>query len=60
MQKGQTHHHQGRTGISFTMKCATRSKPDKIRVIFDCSAEFQRKSINNELLSGVQHWVQHC
>jgi len=28
------------------------SKPGKIRVVFDCSAEFKGKSINNELLSG--------
>ena len=28
------------------------SKPGKIRVVFDCSAEFQGKSINKELLSG--------
>ena len=28
------------------------SNPDKIRVVFDCSAEFQGKSINRELLSG--------
>ena len=28
------------------------SKPGKIRVVFDCSAEFQGKSINRELLSG--------
>ena len=28
------------------------SKPDKIRVVFDCSAEFQGKSVNRELLSG--------
>ena len=29
------------------------SKPGKIRVVFDCSAEFQGKSINRELLSGL-------
>ena len=29
-----------------------RSKPGKVRVAFDCSAEFQGKSINRELLSG--------
>ena len=29
-----------------------RSKPGKIRVVFDCSAEFNDKSINKELLSG--------
>ena len=28
------------------------SKPGRIRVVFDCSAEFQGKSINRELLSG--------
>ena len=28
------------------------SKPGKIRVVFNCSAEFQGKSINRELLSG--------
>ena len=28
------------------------SKPDKIRVVFDCIAEFQGISINKELLSG--------
>ena len=28
------------------------SKPEKIRVVFDCSAEFYGKSINKELLSG--------
>ena len=28
------------------------SKPGKIRVVFDCSAEFQGRSINKELLSG--------
>ena len=28
------------------------SKPGKVRVVFDCSAEFQEKSINEELLSG--------
>ena len=28
------------------------SKPGKVRVAFDCSAEFQGKSINRELLSG--------
>ena len=28
------------------------SKPGKIRVVFDCNAEFQGKSINRELLSG--------
>ena len=28
------------------------SKPGKIRVVFDCSAEFQGISINKELLSG--------
>ena len=28
------------------------SKPGKVRVVFNCSAEFQGKSINRELLSG--------
>ena len=28
------------------------SKPAKIRVVFDCSAEFQGRFINKELLSG--------
>ena len=28
------------------------SKPDKIHVVFDCSADFEEKSINNELLPG--------
>ena len=28
------------------------SKPGKIRVVFNCSADFQGKSINRELLSG--------
>ena len=28
------------------------SKPDKIHVVYDCSAEFEEKSINNELLQG--------
>ena len=28
------------------------SKPDKIRAVFDCSVEFQGKSINKEFLSG--------
>ena len=28
------------------------SKPSKIRVVFDCSAEFQGRFINKELLSG--------
>ena len=28
------------------------SKPGKIRVVFDCSAEFQGRFINMELLSG--------
>ena len=28
------------------------NKPDKIRVIFDCSAEFNRRSINKELIPG--------
>ena len=27
-------------------------KPDKIQVVFDCSSEFQRRSLNKELLSG--------
>ena len=27
-------------------------KPGKIRVVFDCSAEFEGKSINKELLPG--------
>ena len=27
-------------------------KPDKIRVVFDCSSEFQGRSLNKELLSG--------
>ena len=28
------------------------SKPGKIRVVFDCSAEFEGRSINQELFSG--------
>ena len=28
------------------------SKPGKICVVFDCSAEFEGRSINQELLSG--------
>ena len=30
------------------------NKPNKIRVIFDCSTEYQRTSLNNELMSD--HW----
>ena len=28
------------------------SKPGKIRVVFDCSAEFDERSLNRELLTG--------
>ena len=28
------------------------NKPNKIRVVFDCSTEYQGKSLNNELMSG--------
>ena len=52
MQKMQMHHNQGRLGISLTMECTTPNNPDKICVVFDCSAEFQGRSINKELLSG--------
>ena len=31
-----------------------KNKPNKIRVIFDCSTEYQRTSLNNELMSV--HW----
>ena len=46
------HHHQGRLGISLTMECTTPSKPSKICVVFDCSAEYKGRFINKELLSG--------
>ena len=52
MQKSWMHHHQGGIGISLTMECTTPSKSGKIRVVFDCSVEFQERSINKELLSG--------
>ena len=29
------------------------SKPGKIRVVFDCSAEFDKRSLNKELLTGL-------
>ena len=29
------------------------SKPEKLRVVFDCSAEFNSRSINTDLLSGL-------
>ena len=29
-----------------------RRKPDKIRVVFDCSAQFQGISLNNKLFQG--------
>ena len=38
--------------LSLTMECTTPSKPGKICVVFDCSAEYQGRSINKELLSG--------
>ena len=28
-------------------------KPDKIRVVFDCSAEYKGSSLNKELISGL-------
>ena len=28
------------------------NKPDKIRVLYDCSSEFQGRGLNKELLSG--------
>ena len=28
------------------------SKPDKVRVVFDCSVEFNRRFINKELIPG--------
>ena len=28
------------------------NKPNKIRVVFDCSTEYQGRSLNNELMSG--------
>ena len=41
----------GKTYISRHGVCHP-SKPDEIRVVFDCSAEYQGRSINKELLSG--------
>ena len=28
------------------------NKPNEIRVVFDCSTEYQKRSLNNELMSG--------
>ena len=39
-------------GIYHTMVPITPKKPKKIRVVFDCSAQFQGKSLNNHLLQG--------
>ena len=50
MQIDQMHHQQGRLGISHGVYHP--SKPGKIRVVLDCSAEFQGRPINKELLSG--------
>ena len=50
MQIDQMHHQQGRLGVSHGVYHP--SKLGKIRVVFDCSAEFRGRSINKELLSG--------
>ena len=34
------------------MGCTTLKKTEKIRVVFDCSAEYQGKSLNQQLFQG--------
>ena len=46
------HDHQGRLGISLTMECTISSKPGKICFAFDCSAEYQGRSMKKHLPLG--------
>ncbi|KAK3732687.1 hypothetical protein QZH41_009335 [Actinostola sp. cb2023] len=39
-------------GTSLITACTIPKKPDKIRVVFDCSAEFAGQSLNRHLLQG--------
>ena len=48
----RTSQKQAMSGISRTTASTIQRNPNKIRVVFDCSAEHRGESLNNHLLQG--------
>ena len=46
-------HHKGEMQVHTHHGVYNENKPSKIRVVFDCSTKYQGRSLNSELMSGL-------